>query len=157
MKAGLSCQVKSSVNSDGYGALFSNVCGYGSSCAGIKADAFNGTYGAYSMCSPADQLSFAFNQYYVSQNKASTACDFGGDAGTKSASSPSGSCSALINQAGTGGTGTVTSGANASAASSSKKASAAGAVSAPSLNLGALWLGAYVMVAGLFGMGMILF
>jgi hypothetical protein len=145
----LGCVVKSSVDPDSYGALFNQVCGYGS-CAGILADAVNGTYGAYGMCNATEQLSFAFNQYYNTQKKVSTACDFGGNANTKSAGSSSGTCGALISQAGTAGTGTV------SSSPSSTKKSAAGAVTVPRFNIGIFSLGLYVTVAGAFGAGMIL-
>jgi hypothetical protein len=154
MEKSLSCVVKSTVDEKNYGTLFSQVCGYnsGSSCAGIKADAVNGTYGAYGMCSAAQQLSFAFDRYYKSQNSASTACDFGGNANIQKAQSASGSCSTLISQAGSAGTGTVTS----SPSSSGTKKASAGAITVPRLDIGLLSLGIYVTVAGFFGMGMIL-
>jgi hypothetical protein len=150
MVSSLGCVVKSSVDPTTFGSLFSQVCGYGSSCNGIRAVALNGTYGAYGMCNATEQLSFAFNQYYLSQNKASTACDFGGNAAVKAGSASSGTCAALVSQAGTAGTGTVT-----SAPTTSKKASA-GAMTVPRADMGLFSLGLYVTVAGFFGMGMIL-
>ncbi|QDS77965.1 hypothetical protein FKW77_001745 [Venturia effusa] len=147
----LQCVVKSSQAQSTYGTLFNQVCGYGNSCAGIAAFAANGTYGSYSSCNSTEQLSFAFNQYYLSRNRASDACDFGGAATTKAASTPSG-CSALISQAGTAGTGTVTSGASAT----STRQSAAGMTSVPSISMSLFGLGIYISVAALFGAGMIL-
>jgi len=153
MVSSLSCVVKPSIDQKTYGQLFGQVCGYSSKpCAGIAADALTGTYGAYSMCNASEQLSFAMNQYYKSQNSVSTACDFGGNAVVKSASSASGTCQGLISQAGAAGTGTVTSAASASAS----KKSAAGAVSVPRVDFGMLSFGLYAVVAGLFGMGVVL-
>jgi hypothetical protein len=150
MVSSLGCAVKSSVDSTTYGSLFNQVCGYSGSCNGIKANAVNGTYGAYGMCNATEQLSFAFNQYYLSQNKVSTACDFGGNAAVKAGTAASGTCAALVSQAGTAGTGTVT-----SAPTSSKKASA-GVSTVPRVDMGLFSLGLYVTVAGFFGMGMVL-
>jgi hypothetical protein len=148
----LSCAVKSNIDEDDYGQLFGLVCGYGSSCAGIVAEASNGTYGAYSACNSTEQLSFAFNQYYNSQGKASTACDFGGAAGIKKAASASGTCGSLIQAAGTAGTGTVTAQPNAS----STKTGAAGVVTVPRVKTAYFSIAAYMLVAGFFGAGMIL-
>ena len=148
----LGCVVKGTTDEKAYGELFNQVCSYGQSCAGIAANASTGTYGAYGTCNSTEQLGFAFNQYYQSQNKAGTACDFGGAATTKSPGSSSGSCSALLQQAGSAGTGTVTSGAS----STSTKKSAAGAVVVPRVETGVFSVGIYAVVAGFFGAGMIL-
>ncbi|TID14196.1 carbohydrate-binding module family 43 protein [Venturia nashicola] len=147
----LQCVVKSSQAENTYGTLFNQVCGYGSSCAGIAAIASNATYGAYSACNSTQQLSFAFNQYFLSQNKASDACNFGGAATTKAASTASG-CAPLISQAGTAGTGTVTS----AASSTATKKSAAGMTSVPSFNINLFGLGIYVSMAAVVGAGMVL-
>jgi hypothetical protein len=149
----LQCVVKASQDQKTFGTLFSQVCGYGSSCAGIKADAYNGSYGAYASCNSTEQLSFAFNQYYLSQNKASNACDFGGAATTKTASSANAACSSLIAQAGTAGTGTVTSGATVGTGT---KKSAAGITTVPKFDVNLFGVGIYVSVAAMLGAGMIL-
>jgi hypothetical protein len=156
MTASLSCNVQSTVDPTAYGTLFGTVCGYGggAACAGIKADPSTGTYGAYSMCSPQEQLGFVFNQYYQSQNSAATACNFQGAAKVQQGASPASSCTALLNQAGAQGTGTVTSqptGGSGGSSGSGKK-SGAGAVG-PSLGL---MLGAWVLVSGMAGAGLIL-
>ncbi|CAK4030722.1 carbohydrate-binding module family 43 [Lecanosticta acicola] len=163
----LSCTIKSSVSSDDYEDLFGTVCGYGSTCAGIAHNATTGKYGAYGMCNSTEQLAFAFNQYYIAQNKASTACDFNGAAQVKNAQSASGSCSSLMAQAGTAGTGTVTasptanaaqqSGSSGSSGSSSSSSGAAGPIAAiPSTHVSMLPVAFMVALAVTSGMGMIL-
>jgi len=159
MMASLSCVVKASVNVNNYGTLFGQVCGYGSSiCSGIVANATTGAYGAYSVCNATEQLSFAFNQYYLSQNKASSACNFGGAAQTRTAASASGVCSALLGQAGAAGTGSVTSSPSSTgaAASSASHKAGAGAVTVPGFDFAALGVCLYAMLAAAVGAGMVL-
>lgn len=164
MMSSLSCQANTGISGNETATLFSTVCGLDSSaCDGITANGTTGVYGAYSMCSSYQQLSFAFDQYYKTQNKASTACSFNGNAKVKTGSTSS-SCSALLSEAGTAGTGTVTNAAtatatggssNASGSSSTTSKSASGAVIIPRLDMGLLHLGAYVLATGLAGVGMI--
>jgi 1,3-beta-glucanosyltransferase GAS1 len=157
MMASLSCVVKPDTSENDYGTLFNQVCGYGSSiCAGFAANASSGTYGAYSVCNSTEQLSFAFNQYYLSQNKADSACNFGSAAQTQASASATGTCSALLNQAGTAGTGSVTSSPTAGPASSSSHKSTAGTVTIPRFDFGLLTLGLYVSLVAMVGAGMIL-
>lgn len=156
----VSCTVTDKTSEDDYGTLFSQVCGYsnGTYCAGIQHNATTGTYGAYGMCNPKEQLAFAFNQYYQAQSNKASACAFGGSASTKAATSASGTCASLMSQAGTAGTGTVTAKATGGATSTAKSSSksSAGAVSIPHFNFGMLQLGAYIFGAALTGAGMIL-
>lgn len=166
MVSSLSCVANTGLSGNETAQLFSTVCGLdNSACSGIIANGTTGVYGAYSMCDAYSQLSFAFNQYYSAQGKASTACDFSGNAKTQTGSSNS-SCKALLSQAGSAGTGTVTtaptgtgssSGSSSSSSSSSTttKKSAAGAVIVPRFDMGLLQLSAYIVVAGLAGAGMI--
>jgi len=110
MVSSLQCVVSNSVDEKDFGSLFGTVCGL-TKCTGIVSNGTApGTYGAYSMCNPKDQLSWAFNQYYLAQNKAATACNFNGSATTQAAAkSPSGSCAGLLSEAGgPSGTGVVT-------------------------------------------------
>lgn len=157
MVKSLSCVAKPSVTGKELGKLFGTVCGSDKdACKGITADATTGTYGAYSMCSPSEKLSFALNQYYQHQSakgNGANACDFDGAATTQKSEKPSGSCANLVNQAGQDGTGSVTS---APGSGGNKPEGAASTISAPSVNLGIVKLGAYVFCAVLAGAGMIL-
>ncbi|KAE8450036.1 hypothetical protein EG329_007175 [Mollisiaceae sp. DMI_Dod_QoI] len=163
MMSSLSCQANPGLSGNDTATLFSTVCGLDkSACAGITANGTTGIYGAYSMCTAQQQLSFAFDQYYKNQNKAATACSFNGNAKIKTGST-SGTCSNLLNEAGTAGTGTVTNVATAtgssstsSSSSASSSKSASGAVMIPRFDMGLLQLGAYLMAAGLTGVGMIM-
>lgn len=153
MYSSLSCVVDSSVDIEDYGQLFGTVCGLGGSCNGITADATNGTYGAYSVCNATEQLSFALNQYYLSQNRASGACDFRGAATIKNAVSASGSCGELLDAAGTDGSGTV---GGSGVQPGSTSSAAAGHISIPRMESAYFGFAAYMLVAGFFGAGMIL-
>lgn len=102
------------------GALFGTVCGMDQeACAGITSNAANGTYGAFVMCNPVQQLTHALNSYYANQKKANTACNFDGQANvvtpTEAAITPSSGS---------------TSGSGSSGSSSSSSGS--GSVSGPS-------------------------
>lgn len=167
MMSSLSCAANTGLSGNQTATLFSTVCGLDkNACAGITANGTTGVYGAYSMCSAYQQLSFAFDQYYKTQNKAATACSFGGNAKIKTGSTSS-SCSGLLSEAGTAGTGTVTnvptavatggtSGTSGSASSSTTTSkSASGAVVIPRFDMGLMQLGAYVLAAGMAGVGMI--
>lgn len=62
-------------------SLFGTVCGLdATACKGITANATTGTYGDFVMCNEQQQLTNALNTYYSNQKKASTACDFSGQA-----------------------------------------------------------------------------
>ncbi|KAG4439563.1 hypothetical protein IFR05_004962 [Cadophora sp. M221] len=165
MVSSLSCVANKGLSGEETADLFSTVCGLdNTSCKGIAVNATTGNYGAYSMCTGYQKLSFAFDQYYQSQKKASTACDFGGNAKTQSGSTST-NCKSLIGQAGSAGTGTVTTaptgtGSTGSSSGSDSSAttskSAAGAVMIPRFDVGLLQMGIYVFVAGMAGAGMIL-
>jgi 1,3-beta-glucanosyltransferase GAS1 len=167
MMSSLSCTAKANIDSTAISEQFSYVCGQdAAACAGIVANATTGIYGAYSMCTAQQKLSFAFNQYYILQKKASTACDFGGLAQTQTASTAS-ECAALVSAAGTAGTATVTAvptaasavgtgSSSGSASSASSSAAAVGSVVIPRFQAGLLSLGAYVTVAVMAGAGMVL-
>ena len=107
----LQCAAKSNLPATNISALFNTMCGdLHVDCAGINANgSFPGQYGAFSPCDANVKLSWLMNKYYLSQNKVAGACDFGGQATTRSAQAASGTCSQLLSEAGTAGTGQVTS------------------------------------------------
>lgn len=164
----LTCIGKSSLSDTEVGELFGEVCGASSSaCDGITHNGTTGEYGAYSMCNSTEQLAWVLNAYYEeadSSNKAS-ACGWDGSATTKSATSAKGTCSVLMAEAGTAGTGSVSSsptatGAGAAASSgsgstSTSSGSAASSVKVPSSSFGVYTLCTYVFAAGLSGIAML--
>lgn len=164
MVKSLSCVASTSLSGNTTADLFDYICAAnsGKACVGITANATTGSYGAYSMCTANQQLSFAMNAYYNLNSKASTACDFSGSGSTQKAATAS-TCSTLLSQAGTSGTGTVTSAATATGDSSSSGSSAASSSTAGapgSINMayyddGNVKLGLYIVVATLSGIGML--
>ncbi|POS83237.1 hypothetical protein EPUL_005790, partial [Erysiphe pulchra] len=144
MMSSLSCTAKPGLSSNETATLFSSVCGLNSkACVGISTNASTGVYGAYSMCLPNQQLSFAMDQYYKLQKNAQTACDFGGNAKVQS-SSMSDSCKKLLGQAGSDGTGIVTSPPTKGSDGADKK-SAAGVTLVPGINSDLFKIGAYLL------------
>ncbi|KAL4931371.1 glycoside hydrolase family 72 protein [Aspergillus undulatus] len=129
------CVVDSSVDSSEYADLFSIVCGM-TSCAGVSANGTTGSYGAYGMCQPKQQLNWALNKYYTEQGSQASACSFDGSAMTTKTTSATGSCSSLMSQAGTDGTGTVTASPTAGGSSSEASATETGESGANGLDVG---------------------
>jgi len=165
MVQNLTCVAKSSLDSATIEKQFGIVCGpdLGSNCGGIHANASTGAYGAYSMCNATQRLSYAFNQYYLNQTATNTKntnpCDFSGSA-QKVSPKVGSSCTAVNNQAGAAGTGSITNapsatGASGSGSSSSSKG-AAGVVGPSELDFGILKLAGYVISAMLVGAGMVM-
>ncbi|OJJ82857.1 glycoside hydrolase family 72 protein [Aspergillus glaucus CBS 516.65] len=166
MMDSLECTVKGKMDGEKVGEVFGTVCGY-DVCDGVSANATTGDYGAYSVCTPKEQLAYAMNVYYKQQKakgNGASACDFDGAATTKTSSSPSGTCSALLKEAGSAGTGTVTSSptGNANQVSASGSASASGSegaahmVAPGAVRVGVWQFGAYLATAVVAGAGMIL-
>ena len=166
MEESLSCALKDDISDKQVGKLFGTVCGLGN-CDGIKADAEKGKYGAYSMCSPKQQLSFVINQYYKSNGESDKACDFDGNAETKKATKPSGTCKEQMSQAGAKGTGSVSGGpvGGSGSGSSGSEASGSGSTSSgiagistppQAVFVGGLQMGAYILTAVVSGAAMIL-
>ncbi|KAL4754487.1 hypothetical protein BDW72DRAFT_166293 [Aspergillus terricola var. indicus] len=166
MEDTLTCKVKDNVDEEEYGEIFGYICGIddGKYCAGQKADAVNGTYGAYSVCTTKQQLSFVMSQYYKAQNS-NDACDFEGRGEIVDAKDSSNSCKSLLDEAGTDGTGNVTTpdggvGGDASGSGSSSSETSDGAAGLGprpmAVYVGNWQLGAYIMTSVVAGLGMLL-
>lgn len=150
MYQSLSCVVQNNVNESDYGALYGYICGQ-VSCSGVSANGSSGDYGAYSVCNATERISWALNQYASSQSGNSDACNFEGQATTKSASSNS-ACNAEISSAG-GPSGTGTAGVSTS--TSTHKSSAAG-LTAPSVSIAMINMGIVLAAAFLGGVSWVL-
>lgn len=117
MVASLACVAKSSLSADDIGTLFGQVCTTAKTCVGIATNATSGSYGAYSMCTAPDKLSYALNSYYSQNGKGSSACDWGGKAQVVSPQATNSTCSSLLGQVSASG-GSSTGGGTAAASSS---------------------------------------
>jgi hypothetical protein len=161
MVTSLGCVAKSGLSGKDISDTFDYICGQdNAACTGILANATTGAYGAYSMCSASQKLSFAMNQYYSHHSNAATACDFSGKAQTQTGTTSS-ACSPLVSQAGDAGTGTVTSfpssaGTTGGAAAASSSTGAAGVLTIPRFDVGLMSLGIYVTAAMMAGAGIVL-
>ncbi|TGJ86355.1 hypothetical protein E0Z10_g2422 [Xylaria hypoxylon] len=154
--SGISCTIDSD-DSSSYGDEFDFICGEedGKYCVGIVHNATTGDYGAYSGCSPKQQLAWVANQYYEAQDSSNraSACDFDGLAKTQSAATES-TCSTLLQAAGTDGSGSVVEPTDA--VSSSSSAAAPNGLSTPGFfNFGQTFFVAYVITALVSGVGML--
>lgn len=104
------------------------------------------------MCTAEEKLSFVYNQYYLHQDEASTACDFDGTAETQSGSTD-GDCSELLSATGTAGAADVTAvptgfgSSSQPSSTASSSVAAMGSVIIPRFRMGLLSLGAYLTVA----------
>lgn len=80
----LDCVVSENLDEKSYGDLFGSVCGANPKiCAGINGVTNLGNYGAYSMCTASQKLSYVLDAYYRANNKASDACGWKGAKLTK--------------------------------------------------------------------------
>lgn len=121
--------------------LFDYICGDGGAdCTGIAVDGEKGEYGAYSMCSTQEKLSYVMNQIYIKNNKASTACDFEGMGKKQTPKDSDSTCDALIKNAEDGATATSSTGSASGAESSDEPSSddADSAAAMPSMGSPAL-------------------
>jgi hypothetical protein len=164
MVSSLVCTAKSGISDTQIASLFGTVCGFaGNPCAGVSTNATTGIYGPYSMCNATQQLSYAFNAYYLSQNKAASACDFSGNAVVVKAAGAASSCSSVIAAATSSHPVSATApasgssgGSSGAATSTSKKSDASGMVFGASLGMGKYAAAVFSFVAILSGAGMIL-
>lgn len=160
MVKSLSCVAADNLSGEEIGELFGLVCGLDEkSCAGVARNPQTGIYGAYSMCSGQQQVSFVVDQYYKNQKQAKDACDFNGKAKTQQGSTQ-GTCDTLVKAAGTAGTNTVAASAAGTGSTSGSTGTSSGNAAVgtvvPQFNVGMLTMSLYVIVAGLTGAGMIL-
>ncbi|KFY50587.1 hypothetical protein V496_09290 [Pseudogymnoascus sp. VKM F-4515 (FW-2607)] len=160
MVKSLGCVAKSGLSGEDIAEQFDAVCGLDkNACTGINGNATTGKYGAYSMCSAQQKLSFSFDQYYQSQGGKDTACDFSGNAETQTGATAD-DCGSLIAAAGKDGSGTVTDaptdGSTGTEDGAESSDSAAAGMMIPRFEMGALSMGSYVFATVLAGMGMIL-
>ena len=164
MTKSLSCVVNPSADPSKYQVAYSYIGKHDSGAfGGVAHDGTTAKYGAYSMCSPAEQLSFVLDAYYKDQGSKSTACAFNGLAQVQSPSQGSSTCKNLIAQAGKGGTGTVTSapsgtgaGSAGSSGSAASSSGSAGMNTVPSSENGLFPMVFIVTLAALSGMGILL-
>ena len=164
MVKNLTCVAASGISDDDIKTQFDFVCdpANGDNCSGISADAKTGKYGAFSMCTATERLSWAFNAYYLNQtanNPANTdPCNFKKTA-TKQKPQTDSACNAAVSQAGPSGTGVISSipsGTGSASSTATSKKSVAGSIAIPKFNFGMLQLTAYIMFAALAGAGMVL-
>jgi hypothetical protein len=148
----LSCVVADNTVESDFGDIFGFICGEksGKYCTGINKNATAGPYGAYSMCSDKEQLSFALNTY---AKAVPNGCGFKGKATSKAAvATPTASgCTNLLQAAGAQGTGVVSGSPAKASGSAGAKAGSTGAASALSVGLGM-----YVIAAVGSGMAIVL-
>ncbi|KAL4977439.1 Glucanosyltransferase-domain-containing protein [Aspergillus desertorum] len=170
MKKSLTCVAKFDISGKKLSSTFGTVCGYqgGRFCEGVSGNATLGKYGAYSVCTPEQQLSFAMSQYYqdqADQGNGQDACDFDGAATSQSTSEPTAACSSFLSETGIQGTGSVKasptaanagSGDSGGGAAADKSDGAAFALSPGSVHVGIFQIGAYVATAMFAGFAMIL-
>lgn len=156
MVKNLTCNARSSIEPTAYADLFSAACTEAGSCAGIESNSTTGKYGAYSMCSPIEQLAWAFNNYYFSNGANSQSCDFAGNA-TKQSPTVENGCSDLLSQAGGAeGTGMVTSAPSGTGGAGSSGSTSAAAAIVPQFDFRLLGVSLYVTLAAVAGAGIIL-
>lgn len=151
MVASLTCKAKSGLTDTEISTLFSEVCGYnsGKPCTEVSTNTTSGVYGAYSMCNATQQLSYAFNAYYLEEGT-SDSCSFGGSAESVSVASTASSCKAALASA------TASSTSTGSSASKTSK-SAADALFVPrAVHIGNSFLGVYLAGSVLIGAAMLM-
>lgn len=86
-----SCVPASDLKAESYGDIFGYICGSDNSlCAGIQGNTTTGKYGTFSMCSSKQKLAYVLDAYYKKNGKASTSCDFKGQAQTQTSSGQTG-------------------------------------------------------------------
>ncbi|KAI4197609.1 MAG: hypothetical protein LQ346_002954 [Caloplaca aetnensis] len=166
MVQSLNCTANSGISDDDIKTNFDYLCdpNNGDYCGGIQANGTTGVYGAYSMCSTKERISWAFNAFYNDQTKNNPKntdpCNFKG-AAQKQTGKASNTCKTVVDQAGDSGTGAITSAptpssTGSSGAAASSTTGAAAALKIPSFSFGLLHMTVYVTFAASVGAGMVL-
>ncbi|KAL8774995.1 MAG: hypothetical protein Q9209_000474 [Squamulea sp. 1 TL-2023] len=166
MVQSLNCTANSNINDDDLRTNFDYLCdpNNGDFCSGILANGTKGVYGAYSMCTAEERISWAFNAFFMDQTKNNPKntdpCNFNG-AARKQTPRANGDCRDVVNQAGAAGTGAITAAPAATGVSSgggaaSSSTGAASALTVPGFNAGMVQMAAYVTVAAFIGAAMVL-
>ncbi|KAL8784452.1 MAG: hypothetical protein Q9213_003975 [Squamulea squamosa] len=166
MVQSLNCTANSNISDDDLQTNFDYLCdpNNGDYCSGILANGTKGVYGAYSMCTPEERISWAFNAFFMDQTKNNPKntdpCNFKG-AAKKQTPKANGNCKDVVNQAGAAGTGAITAAPTATGVSSgggaaSSSTGAASALTVPGFNAGMVQMTAYVTVAAFIGAAMVL-
>lgn len=149
----LSCVASSSIKGSSYSSLYGYICGEDESyCAGVLGNATTGVFGAYSMCNSTQKLGYILDQYYQGQKSDSTACDFDGDATTKSAATASDCKSALASASSANAVAATATAGTTSTGSSSSSSGTSSSIAMPNaqkmvFSVGNMAMGAYVAVA----------
>lgn len=100
MAATLSCVVSKGLATKDYGTLFGQICGMpGNPCAGINGNTTTGVFGAYSMCTDAQKLSYVLDTYFQQQGGKADACGWNGSASRAQPAAAASSCTPLLNSA----------------------------------------------------------
>ncbi|KAL8893043.1 MAG: hypothetical protein Q9215_000048 [Flavoplaca cf. flavocitrina] len=165
MVQSLNCTANSDISDDAIQTNFDYLCDprNGNYCSGILANGSQGVYGAYSMCTPEERISWAFNAFFMDQTRNNPEntdpCNFEG-AARKQTPRANGDCRNVVNQAGAAGTGVITgapapTGGN-SGGSSDDSEGAANALTVPGFKAGILQMAAYVTITMLIGTLMVL-
>lgn len=106
MVSSLRCMAKPGLDSGTATSLTESICGPATEeCPALHGNGSNGTYGAYSMCTSTERLSWALDVLYKDN---ALGCQKDENAALQN-SSLSLECWTLVNQAGKSGTGTITS------------------------------------------------
>ncbi|XWW92817.1 hypothetical protein V2A60_000744 [Cordyceps javanica] len=151
MADSLECVVDDSLDEKSYGDLFGNVCGNAKICAGINGVTKLGNYGAYSMCTPKEKLSFVLDAYYQANGKSSSACGWKGAKLQKG--SAASSCQKSLNDAKEQNKAIATATANVAAP---KATGGAGSSSGDKKNFGVRAAPSGVLAAGVVAMAALL-
>lgn len=160
MTASRTCVRAANLDTKAYADIFGYICGQeASACKGISGNTTTGVYGAYSMCSVGQQLDYVLDAYYKSQNSASSACDFNGQATLQTAAQNS-SCTSELAKASSYNsevaTATAAVSSSKSTSSSSKDSFAMpGATVARVGSFGDYAVGLYMVVSVVVGAGMV--